>query len=295
MARRFELVVSAEDNPYMAWQALVFHFSCLTYLGRAPIIVVHGDDSQLHPLYARLGQRGGRIQRAPTYSDVGGPEYPPRNTPASLKHVQLAREVEFIVLCDPDLVLLRPWPFEDLILDPDEISLDSVAYLFPDDETRTRLEPTYAAEGVDLAQMDLNPFPGGVPHFIPIGLKDSLSAEWLRLIDEFLRNYPADSACNLASLASMWGLDLAIRRLCLRPVITRYTITNFTGRQPLPRSPGSDAALLHYCYGDDVFSKHDYVEDTQISDLWRVRAEPGSIHEALCAQIRAAGAHFGLA
>jgi hypothetical protein len=294
MTRGFELVVSAENNPYMAWQALVFHFTCLKHLARSPIIVVHDDEPKLHPLYARLCDHGGRVQQAPGYREAGGPLYPPRNSPATLRHVEVDENTRFIVLCDPDMVVLRPWPLEDLALEPDEISLDSVSYLIPEDQARPRLESIYAGQGVDLAEVDRRPFPGGVPHLIPISQKEPLSAEWLRLIDVFLRDFESDLSCTIPTLASMWALDLAIRRLKLRPVLTRYTINNFNGRQPLPRCPGSDAALLHYCYGDDAFDKRDFMQESQIRDVWNTRADPGTIHEALCAEIRAAGAHFGL-
>ena len=40
----FDIVVSAENNRYMQWQAMVFHYSCTNVLGRPPIVVVHMDD-----------------------------------------------------------------------------------------------------------------------------------------------------------------------------------------------------------------------------------------------------------
>ena len=49
MPPRFDFVVSAENNYYLAWQAMLFHFSCLKHTGRAPIIVVHGDEPELLP------------------------------------------------------------------------------------------------------------------------------------------------------------------------------------------------------------------------------------------------------
>jgi hypothetical protein len=294
MTRGFELVVSAENNPYMAWQALVFHYTCTRHIGAAPIVVVHGDDNELDPLYQCLIDHGGRIQRAPTYRDSGRFSYPPRNTPATLAHVRVDPRTKYLVLCDPDLVLLRPWPLVAISLEPDEVSLDGVSYLMPDDETRPALAAAYAAHGVELAETERKPVPGGVPHIIPVAQQEALSREWLRLVDSLLTKLVSDPTMVFASLASMWALDLAIRRLRLRPVVTRYAISNFLGDQPLPRSPGSEAILLHYCYGDASFDKRNYMSAEQVRDVWHVRAEPGSVHEALCAEIRAAGSYYGL-
>jgi len=37
----FEIVVSTENNPYMVWQAMLFHASCMRHVGQAPIVMVH--------------------------------------------------------------------------------------------------------------------------------------------------------------------------------------------------------------------------------------------------------------
>src|SRR5438132_770018 len=94
----FQVVVSAENNTYLVWQAMLFHYSCLRYLGHAPIIVVHTDGEPLLPGFACITAAGGVVQTAPNYRRVGGVNYPPRNTAGTLRHVQT--DAEYLVLCD---------------------------------------------------------------------------------------------------------------------------------------------------------------------------------------------------
>jgi hypothetical protein len=67
----FDIVVSSDNNDYIAWQCLVFHHSCLTHLGRVPIIVVHGDNGPLVSGYRILYKRGCLIKRLPTHKYAG--------------------------------------------------------------------------------------------------------------------------------------------------------------------------------------------------------------------------------
>ncbi len=63
----YEIVVSTENIPYLLWQALLFHASCVQTQGVAPTIVVHGDGR------ARGFQGARRARRA----SVARTELPP--------------------------------------------------------------------------------------------------------------------------------------------------------------------------------------------------------------------------
>src|SRR5262245_51510471 len=109
---RFELVVSAENNAYLAWQAMLFHYSCLQHQRQAPIVVVHKDDEPLFPGFERIRAAGGIVQTAPNYRKYGGVNYPPRNTAATLRHV--VSDADYVVVFDPDMIFLQPLPLDNL-------------------------------------------------------------------------------------------------------------------------------------------------------------------------------------
>ena len=85
---------------------MLFHHSCITHLGQAPIIVVHGDGGPLAEGYRHLQEKGGIIQRLPSMTFAGKIKYSPRNMWATLKGVETS--AENIVFCDPDFIFLRP-------------------------------------------------------------------------------------------------------------------------------------------------------------------------------------------
>ena len=113
--------------------------------------------------FKRIEERGGILQFAPTLRHVDGIEYPPRNTAAALQSVQ--SKADFIILCDADMVFLRPLPLADLAMTPTTVSFDRLTYLDPQ---RPEHAPDIAlaceSGGVDpniLCQPVIN---GGVPH-----------------------------------------------------------------------------------------------------------------------------------
>jgi hypothetical protein len=108
----FDIVVSSDNNNYLAWQCMVFYHSCITHLGQAPTIVVHGDPGPLVEGYRILQERGGIIQRLPTFISAGKIDYACRNAWATLKGVETS--ADNIVLCDPDMIFLRHVDFSEI-------------------------------------------------------------------------------------------------------------------------------------------------------------------------------------
>ena len=93
---QFDIVVSTQNNHYMEWQAMLFHFSCLHHMGQAPIVMVHKNDTPLLSGFQLIQKLGGNVQTAPDYSRAGGIEYAPRNTAATLLFVE--SDAEYLVL-----------------------------------------------------------------------------------------------------------------------------------------------------------------------------------------------------
>jgi FAD/FMN-containing dehydrogenase len=52
--------------------------------------------------------------------------------------------------------------------------------------------------------------------------------------------------------------------------------------------------MIHYCYGDERWTKRDYFRDDEVRQLWHpsVQAPAGSILDELLKQIREAGQFY---
>lgn len=303
---RYDIVVSAENNAYMVWQAMLFHASCVRHMDQTPIIVVHTDSPEVLPGFERIRKTGGRVQTAPDYRRFGGVNYPPRNTAASLKHVQ--SDADFIVLCDPDMVFLRPLPLKELNLADRQVSFDFVGYLNGDlDEHQPALDEVCHRAGIDPMKMSNPQTNGGVPHVIPSCHSQSLSNLWLDLIEMFPSIPPCSPEdtgarpreCHIGPqkgwLTTMWALVMAAERLKLQPVLTRWCISNSKGGRPLPIGDSSGPCMIHYCYRDEGFHKHEYdTREAAERDVWNQPPDDGSVCGNVRAQLRQACEFFGL-
>ena len=295
---RYDIVVSAENNHYVAWQAMLFHYSCLKQLGRPPIIVVHSEGSELHAGFHMIRARDGRIQRARNYRHYRGTVYPPRNTAGTLRCVD--SDAEYLVLCDPDMLFLSPAPFERYRLGANAVSFDSVSYLTVNDSNEAVLAAACRRLKLSLDLLRDSPLSGGVPHIVPAALRQRLSSVWMRCINLLLRiRLPPHKRHEGYSpwLSSMWGLVLAVRMLRLKPVLTEFAITNHLGHQMIPPIGPTGPYLLHYCYGDAIFDKRRYSGDgEEPPGLWHVQPdkESRSINNRIRAELGAASAFYGL-
>lgn len=252
---RHEIVVSTENNHYMAWQAMLFHFSCVTRLGRPPIVMVHTQDEPLLADFERIRATGGLVQIAPNYRDLNGVSYPPRNTAGSLRHVET--DADYIVLCDPDMLFLQPLPFEELTLSERQISFDFCGYLDPDSAVyQPTLDNICRAAGLDPILLRQPVVDGGVPHVIPTRWQRPLSDAWFELMELFPSIHPeGHDKPHKDWLTTMWALVMATHRLDLEPVMTKLCVTNCYEDWPLPSLDDAGPKVLHYCYGGPRFDK----------------------------------------
>lgn len=291
---RFEVVVSTENNPYMVWQAMLFHASCVRHLGRAPIVMVHNDGRPLLDGFEKIRAAGGRIQTAPDYRVVNGVNYPPRNTAATLKHV--VADSDYLVLCDPDMVFLQPLPWKRLALDDRQVSFDFVGYLDASVEAyQPAVDDVCRQVKIDPQRLRNPLYNGGVPHVIPIRQQQPLSELWLNLMEQFPDVAPCSPeipgarprGCHVGPqkdwLSTMWALVMAVERLELQPVLTRLCVTTQNGGHPLPSNEALGPCLIHYCYENAGFKKHQYdtLEAAQRT-VWQVAEGDSSI----CGNVR---------
>ena len=294
---QFDIVVSTQNNHYMEWQAMLFHFSCLQHMDQTPIVVVHKNDEPLLSGFQLIEERGGNVQTAPDYSRADGIEYVPRNTAATLHFVE--SDAEYLVLCDPDIVFLQRIPLEDYLLTDRQVSFDELTYLhLDDDEYGPIMEQVAPSAGVPIESLRRAPVNGGVPHIVPMSLRAALSEDWLACMKLFPTNNPNASSASGSLpwqpwLTTMWALVLAVHRLSLEPMMTHFCLTNHNGHRPLAAIDCEGRMLIHYCYAEDGFDKRRYMSERDACrHVWNVAADEETIHGAVCAQLSEARRYY---
>jgi len=149
--------------------------------------------------------------------------------------------------------------------------------------------------GLGPGELERRPLGGGVPHVVPQELKGPLSQEWLRCVDAVLDSARATTApTGVRWLASMWGLAIAARRLGLRPVTTRFCLTNHEATASPAEGSRSDACIVHYCHGDALFDKRWYADERKARQVWTLPAGGAGVSGLVRSQLAAAGEFYGL-
>jgi hypothetical protein len=273
---KVRVVISAEASPYMAWQAKLAHYSCRSRLGHVPLIVVHERGGTNLPDLDDITRTGGAVLRAPTYRWTSqGRAYSPRNSAGTLLEAARAvgAEVDTLVLCDPDVVFTRRVRFGR------GISAARCGYLNHEEP-----EVRAAMRGLGMAPSSLAPLGNslncGIPYVIPRAMAEPLARAWLDAVDAFetLRWEDLMHAFGLAVV--MLGLPLRCRPLA---------DTNYYPDAPV-RAP-----VVHYCYGDERWSKRQFYTAEGAPRVWQADAlsSPGSVLGEVLGQLREAARFYG--
>ncbi len=289
----YDIVLSAENNDFMAWQCLVFHHSCITHVGKAPIVVVHGDEPELVDGFAWLEQAGGSVQRAPNFRHYGDIMYAPWN---QLKTVELAVSDEpWLVFADTDMVFLDQVDFTPQLaaLGPRSVGLDRVPFLVVNDTNRTIVADGCQHAGVALDAIEDRPVTGATPYLIANSARGELCAAWELSTKRYLeKSFAFHNGYDPGVwISSMWGLALAVHALDWDFVLSEQCVHTLQDPEVNP----AERPILHYSYGIDHFNKRRFNRRDRYDELWTVVGKPGHTSGAVCDAIRAAGAHFGLA
>jgi len=289
-AEQYDLVVSAENSDYMAWQCMVLHHSSLAHLGHAPIFVVHGDEAELVDGFGRIAAAGGRIQRAPNFRHGGEIMYAPRN---QMKTVELvATDKPWLVLCDADMIFLDRVDFGALIhgVDEETIVLDRIPFLVVHDENRKIIEEVCGEAAISVERVEDQPISGATPYLVATSARGRLCEAWEPLMEAYLRtSYLHYGGYEPGVwISSMWGLVLAMHSLGLEAKLVDLCV--HTEDDPIV-----DPALtpiLHYSYPNEAFNKRRYNASDRFGELWEVRGVAGHTSGAVCDAIRQAGQWF---
>ena len=272
MPARFFVIASVEDTGYMAWQARLFHYSCLTALGAAPLIFVHGMRETPHPYLVDIVRTGGVVYSAPNYRVREGRrrDYPPRNTAAALIHAAelTDRDDAYFVLCDADMLFVRPPDFAA------GLSGDRYDYMSYDDAAVRHAGAVLGVSG-EYLQARGDTLRVGVPYVIPARHALALGTRWMDAIDAFVEHSWIDG---------MHAFGLAAASLELSVAVTRSMVTNGSHDALV------DAPMIHYCYGDVRWNKRDFAAADRVADVWEPRDDgaPGSVLAEIARQLRAA-------
>ena len=88
--------------------------------------------------------------------------------------------------------------------------------------------------------------------FIPVSEAGRLAELWLEAIDAFPPRRWEDS---------MHAFGLAVAKMNLRVTLTQLADHNYWPDNRVERE------MIHYCYGDEVWSKRDYLTDADAQSL----------------------------
>jgi hypothetical protein len=267
----FHLVISAENNPYMAWQSKLFFFSCVTRARQFPTIMVHSYGQNLHPGYVEIAAAGGRVKVVPSYSVTRtGEYYVPRNTAGTLLHAaDLGFPAnDFLVICDPDMIFVQPPEF------PRTLSANHYDYMNYDQEPIIQTGQKLGITSGELASRGYG-LRCGTPYVIPMTNARSLAETWLEAIDALTPHDWIDS---------MYAFGLAAMKLRLTVEVFDKLAFNEIPDHLL------DRAIIHYCYGSELWTKRDYMTEDKIGNVWTpsVQAPPNTVLAEILSQIEGA-------
>lgn len=272
MTNKHRIVVSAENNPYMAWQCKLLHFSCVSRLNQPPVIVLHETGEEWHPDFYEILKVGGFVRSAPNFKVTRhGDVYTPRNLAGTLScaaRMGVARDEEFVVICDPDMIFVRPPDF------PETLAGDYCSYVnFDQSFTGAAMR----AMGISRSAVNSEKerLRCGGPYVIPAADAHGLAEVWLEAVDAFPPRRWEDV---------MYAFGLAVIKLGLKVTLTHTAQSNYRPRAAL------NADVIHYCYGGEDWDKRHYFSEDQIRGVWEPSLNPprGTVVGEIVAQIREA-------
>jgi hypothetical protein len=286
---KHRIVVSAENNPYLAWQCKLFYFSCVTRLKQQPLIIVHDSGAQWCSDFYDLVRAGCPVYPAPNYRTApNGDDLPGRNAAGSLiKAAEIcAGRDEFITLCDPDMIFVGA---------PDFLGCLSAEFSSFMDYDRELVQEARGRFGIQREELDAKKEKLGVavPYVVPTTLAAEFGRTWMDAIDVFPSrkeneerfNGPPDAPLFKRRHIVMYAVGLAVVKLGLEMEITHFVDHNYWPDEPVR------SAIIHYAYGDERWDKRDYFTAEQTATVWTTTAQAaeGTILGEVLSQLRQAG------
>jgi hypothetical protein len=185
-------IISAENNPNLAWQCALFWRSATRYCGVEPTFIIHQTGNPRDPLFDRFSS-GDHLIFAPSYRCLAnGRLYVPRNNVGTLIEAARRFHEDWFILFDPDMIFTRDPQFR---------------YQWSGD----RVE--YGPLGMRV----------GAPYVIPRETAAEFACRWLKQLD---------SETSTEWTISMWAFVKACRDLGIVYQETEYCMCNYRPTVP---------------------------------------------------------------
>ncbi len=273
MTSRHRIVVSLENKADHAWQAKLFHFSCITRINHHATFIVHENRSAWHADFADLVRAGAIVRKAPSYFTPG--TAPTRNFPGTLIcAAPLCAPDELIVLCDPDMIFVGKPEFSR------DFSGTYCSYMDYDQP------PVHAAAKrlgiqLELLRAQQEQVRCGVPYVIPADRAERLGEKWLTAFDAFSTK---GRDWNDVWLDVMYAFGLAVIRLGW--TLTLADLVNMDH----PAGAILEREIIHYCHGEPAWNKRWYLSPEEAPKVWDPPFKPaeGTVLCELFSQLRQA-------
>ena len=289
---KHRIVVSAENNAYMAWQCKLFYFSCVTRQNHQPIVIVHDTGRDWHPDFYDLAKAGCAVHSASNYrTSGGGDDLPGRNHPGSLIAAAeiCGGQTGFIAICDPDMIFVRATNLLDCL------SAEFSSFM---DYDQDYVEKARLRFGVEREELDAKKekLTVAVPYVVPTPLAAKFGRTWLQAIDAFPTRTEENDQIFSRSPGRpvkrrhvvMYAFGLTVVKLGLEIEVTHLTDHNYWPDEQLR------ASMIHYAYGDERWNKRNYFTDEQIRSVWHPEANAAdrTILSEVLSQLRQAGEFY---
>lgn len=270
----FQIVVSSENTQYMGWQTQLFCYSAVSRLKKSPLIVVHRTDETLRGEFRLLRKLGFRVVEAPSYRMHPRGLYAPRNELGTL--VTVAEIVNLrtrqVLFCEPDMLFVSRLDYTGC-----SVAAEYYRYLhYEEPRVRSVAERYGFGHQIDwLNQTSCF----GVPYLLPVPNIPRIAHRWIEVLDSF-------DAIEWIDIMYAFGIALAVEGMSAE--ITHIMADNYDHAVPL------SAGLIHYCYGDAIWNKRNFMDHSPLSLSSNVLpiAKPGTVLAEIVTQIQEAGRFF---
>lgn len=271
METRCRIVVSSENNPYMAWQTKLFYYSCVSRLQQQPLVILHESGPEICAEFYDIVRAGGVVRVVPNYKrSRAGDTYPPRNSAGTLLHAARMSQddYDFIVLCDPDMIFVRETAFAPQLSGGHYPYLDYSSEEVQSAARRLGIQPQLIeAHGDELKC--------GVPYVIPAADAYGLAKAWLEAVDLFTSRGWTDIMYAFGLAAVQAGMRVSLMSGVDFNCYPESSLTGF---------------VIHYCYGNQTWDKRHYVSAEQAVKVWEPTMEgaEGTVLKEIISQLREA-------
>lgn len=295
--RGFQAVASAQNSPFLAWQALLLASSWRKSFDGTLVVVVHAEPgAELLAEFALLGRAGARLERRRDFATDGPARCLTRNHPGTL--LTAPGEAELTVLLDTDLLFTAPVDWGAYPAAQGVVVTATDGYEgYTDAASDGRpgwVEGACRRVGVDFGALAAHGPWGGVPYVVHEDDRGRLAREWVECLDA-LAGIDTSLDGPVPWTGDMWAFAFATLRLGLE-VRHCGSVRQNPWRNPAEPWFRERRTIIHYAHADGTFDKRTYMHAPRSRAVWDLRPTgDGTCTDLVLAEIEEAGRLYGLA